>query len=163
MAKTPWTPRHAQIAVDQQPAEIVALGGDLRGQGRGANARRPDHGLGFDVFAVGKRDAGFVERGDAGAEPGLHTELAQGVLDDGAGTFAHVGRDRAVAVDDDDAGLGILAEDFAKPRRHFCCRLDAGETAAGHDDRVAPVHGRPLREAVQMLVEGNRIVELSRR
>ncbi len=43
---------YAQIAVDQQPAEIVALGGDLRGQRRGANARRPDHGLGFDVFAA---------------------------------------------------------------------------------------------------------------
>ena len=101
----------------------------------------------------------FVERGDAGAEAGFHAELAQRVLDNGAGTCAHVGRDRAVAVDDDDAGLGILAEDFAKPRRHFCCRLDAGETAAGHDDRVAPVHGRPLGEAMQMLVEGNRIVE----
>ena len=56
-------------------------------------------------------------------------------------------------------GLGILAEDLAKPRRHFGRRLDAGETAAGHDDRVASVHGRPLGEAMQVLVEGNRIVE----
>ena len=111
------------------------------------------------MFAAGKRHAGLIERGDAGAEAGFHTELAQRVLDHGARTCAHVGRDRAVAVDDDDAGLGILAEDLAKPRRHFCCRLDAGETAAGHDDRVASVHGRPLREPMQVLVEGNRIVE----
>ena len=111
------------------------------------------------MFAAGQRDAGFVERGDAGAEPGLHAELAQCVLDDGAGTFAHVGRDRAVAIDDDDAHFGVLAEDLAKPRGHFRCRLDAGETAAGNDNRVAPVHGRPVGEALQMLVEGNRIVE----
>ena len=111
----------------------------------------------------GKRDAGFVERGDAGAEPGLHAELAQGILDDRAGTFAHIGSDRIVAVDDDDARLGILAEDRAKPRGHLGRRLDAGETAAGNDDRVAPVHRRPIGQAVQMLVEGDRIVELSRR
>ena len=115
------------------------------------------------MFAVGKRDAGFVERRDAGAEPGLHTELAQGVLDDGAGAFAHIGCDRLVAVDDDDARLGILAEDFAQSRGHLGCRLDAGETAAGNDDRVAPVHRRPIGQAVQMLVEGDRVVELSRR
>ena len=60
-------------------------------------------------------------------------------------------------------GLGILAEDLAKPRRHLGRRLDAGEAAAGNDDRVAPVHCRPVGEAVQMPVEGNRIVELSRR
>ena len=49
-----WYRRHAQIAVDQQPAEIVALGRNLLGQRRGANAGCPDHGLGFDVFAVWK-------------------------------------------------------------------------------------------------------------
>jgi hypothetical protein len=59
--------RHAQVAVDQQPAEIVAFGGNLLAQGRRANACRPDDGLGFDVFAADQRDAGFVERGDAGA------------------------------------------------------------------------------------------------
>jgi hypothetical protein len=150
---------HAQIAVDQQPAEIVALGGDLRGQGSGANARCPYHGFGFDVFAAGQRNAGLIERSDAGAEPGFHTELAQSVLDDGARSFAHIGSDRAVALDDDDARLDVLAEDFAKPRGHLGCRLDAGEPAAGHDDRVASVHGRPLGEAMQVLVEGNRIIE----
>jgi hypothetical protein len=137
----------------------LSRGGDLLGQWRGANTRRPDHGLGFDVFAAGKRHAGFIQRRDAGAEPRLHTDLAQGLLNDGARSCAHIGGDRAVALDDDDAGLGILAEDLAKPRRHFCRRLDAGETAAGHDDCVASVHGRPLGEVMQMLVEGNRIVE----
>jgi hypothetical protein len=41
----------------------------------------------------------------------------------------------------------------------FRRRLDAGEPAAGHDDRVAPVHGRPLGKAMQMLVEGDRVIE----
>ena len=111
------------------------------------------------MFAVGKRDAGFVERCDAGAEPGLHAELAQGVLNDRTGAFAHIRCDRLVAVDDDDACLGILAEDFAQSRGHLGGRLDAGETAAGNDDRVAPVHRRPFRQAVQMLVEGDRIIQ----
>ena len=96
---------------------------------------------------------------DAGAEPRFHAELAQGLLDDRTGAFAHIGCDRLVAVDDDDARLGILAEDFAQSRGHLGGRLDAGETAAGHDDRVAPVHRRPFRQAVQMLVEGDRIIE----
>ncbi len=86
--------RYAQIAVNQQPAEIVALGRDLRGQRRGANACRPDHGLGLDTFAVGQRDAGCIQRGNAGTEPGLHAELAQRLLDDGTGTRAHIGSDR---------------------------------------------------------------------
>ena len=75
--------------------------------------------------------------GDAGAEPGFHTELAQRVLDDRPRTRAHVGSDRVVPVDDDDARLCILAEDRAQSRGHFRCRLDAGEAAAGDDHRVA--------------------------
>ena len=42
---------------------------------------------------------------------------------------------------------------------HFGGRLDPGEATAGHDDGVASVHGGPLREVMQMLVERNRIVE----
>ena len=122
--------------------------------------RRPDHGLGFDAFAVGKRDAGFVQCRDADTEPGLHTELAQGILNDRAGTCAHIGSDRLVPLDDDDARLGVLAEDRTEPRGYLGRRLDAGEPAAGHDDRVAPVQCRPVGQAVQMPVEGNRIVEL---
>src|SRR3546814_4584726 len=72
---------------------------------------------------------------------------------------AHVGRDRAVAIDDDDAGLGVRAEDFAQPRRNFGGGLDAGKAAANHDDRAAPVRGRPLGEAMQVLVEGNRVIQ----
>jgi hypothetical protein len=111
------------------------------------------------VFAAGQRHAGLIERSDAGAKAGFHTELAQRVLDHWARTCSHVGRDHAVAIDDDDAGLGIFAEDLAQPRRHLCRGLDAGKTTAGHDDRVAPVHGRSLRKPMQVLVEGNCIVE----
>ena len=160
MAKTPATDGHAQAAVDQQPAKIVALAGNQRGQGSCANARGPDHGLGFNVFAVGERDAGLIERGDADTEPGLHAELAQRILDDRARTFAHIGSDRIVAIDNDDTRLRIFAEDRAKPRGHLRRRLDAGEAAAGNDDRVAPVHCRPVGQAMQMPVKGLRIVEI---
>jgi hypothetical protein len=54
VAKTPWNARHAQVAIDYQPAGIVALGGDLFGQRGGANARRPNDGFGHDVFAAGQ-------------------------------------------------------------------------------------------------------------
>jgi hypothetical protein len=35
---------HAQIAIDDQAAQIVARRGNLRGQRRRAHSRRPDHG-----------------------------------------------------------------------------------------------------------------------
>jgi hypothetical protein len=100
------------------------------------------------VFAGRQGDAGFVERGDASPEPGLYAELAQRFLDHWARAFAHVGSDRTVAVDDDHARLGVLAKDFAQARGQLGCCLDAGEAAAGDDDRIAPVDGRPVGQAV---------------
>src|SRR5207248_8599541 len=113
-----------------------------------------------DVFAAGQRHAGLIQFGDAGAKPGLHTELAQGFLNERPRAFAHVGSNCAVPLDDDDPRLGLLAKDPTKPRGHLRRRLDAGEPAACNNDRVAAVLCRPIRQTVQMPVEGDRVSEL---
>ena len=67
------------------------------------------------MLAARQRDAGFIQRRDADAEPGLYTDLAQGLLDDGARARAHVGCNPTVPFDDDNARLGIFAEDRTEP------------------------------------------------
>ncbi|MGY4476655.1 hypothetical protein ACVILL_004069 [Bradyrhizobium sp. USDA 3364] len=97
----------------------------------------PDHGRGLDMLAVGQRDAGLGDLCDAGSEPAFDPELAHRILDDRTRILAHVGCDRGVAFDDDDARPGVLTEDLPQARRHLGCRLDAGEAAAGNHHCVA--------------------------
>ena len=127
--------------------------------GAAQNARGPDHCLRFDALAIGQGDAGFVERGDTDTESGLHADLLQRILDDGTRIFAHVGGDRLIALNDDDARFGAAAKTLAEACRHLGCRLDAGEAAAGNHDRVTSVCSRTVGQAMQMLVKGNRIVK----
>ncbi len=161
MAKTPATAGTRRSRVDQQPAELVAFGRDLRGQWSGTNAGRPDHGRGLNVLAARQRDAGFVERSDAGAEPGLHSELAQRIFDDGARTRAHVGRNRLVAIDDDHARLGVPAENLDAGRAGIsvAASMPVNPPPATTTVSRAFEAGR-FGQPVQVPVEGDRIFQL---
>jgi len=46
-----------ETVIDEKPAEIIALGGNLCCERVGAHACGPDHGRAFDALAVGQRDA----------------------------------------------------------------------------------------------------------
>jgi len=72
-----------------------------------------------DALVVGECDAGVAALDEAGAEPGLHAELTQRLLDRGARIEAHVRRDRVPALDDHDPARTIFAQDDAQTRRHL--------------------------------------------
>ncbi|MNS79919.1 hypothetical protein D3C72_1135830 [compost metagenome] len=163
-----------QVAVHMQPAEVVALRGDLVSQRARTGACGPDHGLGVDALAAFQGDAFGVHRRHTGAQLPRHAELGQRLGNHRARPLAQVRTDLAIALHQDDAHCGIGTEHLAQPRRHLGRGLDAGEPGASYHHGIARhavgAAGQPVQMRLQprgighlVDVEGMRFESVDRR
>ncbi|MCP9982612.1 hypothetical protein LUX32_37050 [Actinomadura madurae] len=117
----------AQVRVDLQAAQVVVLAGDVGRERARFQARRPHDGVRRDPGAVGQHRAAVQDFGHGGAQAPLDAEPVQRHLDRRTRAEAEVGGHLG----------GLLDEDDAASPGEFRGDLQAGETGADHDGRVA--------------------------
>src|SRR5690606_7262725 len=142
-----------EVAIDMQAAGGIALAVYLLRQWRGLHADGPDHGTGFDTFAVVESHPLFIDHRYRTAEFPGHTERVAGFGDHRGNLLAHDTADLFAHVDDDDADLGFVTQDGAQPRRHFGGRFDTGKASAhDHHGVACPATGL-MTQALQVNFE----------
>ena len=114
----------------------------------------PDDCRGGDALARGQGGAGFVDRGDRDAGPGLDAERRERLVDYGARLLAHIGADPRLPVGNDHARRARRTpEGRAQFPRHLGRDLDAGQAAADDQRGPLPRRWRSRRQRRDMGVE----------
>ncbi|MCY1411563.1 hypothetical protein D9M71_269510 [compost metagenome] len=149
-----------QVAVHLQPAEVVALGGDLLGEVAGAEAHGPDHGLRLDALAVRQHHAFAIHRRHRGAQAPFDAEFAGRLDDRRADAVAQRRADLLGAIDDNHPDIRRGPQYRPQPGGQLGGGFDAGEAAAGHHHGVARGRFRQVGQLLQVPLQARRRFDL---
>ncbi|MNN43467.1 hypothetical protein D3C81_1577040 [compost metagenome] len=122
---------YLEVPVDLEPAEVVPLAGNLRGQRAGLDADGPDHGIARDVIAVVQGYATGIDSHHRGASQPLHASNLRGGNNRRLDACTQCRADAGTTVYQQHLHIGVC-EDGAQPGGHFGGRFDAGETTAAY-------------------------------
>ena len=103
--------------------------------------------------SIGKRHAGLIQGRDAHAEDRFHAGVANCLRNHRPRVVAGLRRNQLATLDEHDPDVGVVAEDGTQPPGHLGRGFDSGEAASRHDDGVAGLRRRLLRQRMEVVVE----------